>query len=362
MKYKKYLLEAAGEASTTTRLQECLHCLFFAARQKKTKITADVLNDPSFLESAYNAYCSIDTPFGDLVKFAQSKPDWVDSVVKSTTVLFDSKWLKGKYVFHRGDAFMRSIYQQYKRLAKQEGIKMGDDKWNPGDVWASKGSVKIPDFDSLGDYNKFIADSLHGGKLIGISLKKIAKSGKGKVILEGDPSAIPEKVKFVGVKKPRKVFPTGIMLMVDSKRGINLRSFRISHQADITGEITVAGGGARHGKVPSNYLNKVISDYSIPQISKGKISKMSDEDLINKVIELWMQNGYFFSDDQVNAGWAKRENDIQDRTGYWQSIIHALEFGAFLTSHKSVANKIVNYMWKGAKSESENSSQFIKVY
>ena len=34
----------------------------------------------------------------------------------------------------------------------------------------------------------------------------------------------------------------------------------------------------------------------------------------------------------------------------------------FMTSHKSVASKIMDYWYKGAKSATAESSQFIKVY
>ena len=53
---------------------------------------------------------------------------------------------------------------------------------------------------------------------------------------------------------------------------------------------------------------------------------------------------------------------MQDEVGYWQSIIHALELGAFLNTHKGVAQDIVHNFYIGASSAGGLSSEFIKVY
>lgn len=369
MKFNYYLNEAAA-GSATTRLQEGLHCILFGAKQKRKKLDMSVFDDPAFLESAYNTYCSVDAPFAELYNFGVAEPGWAQSIIKATNVLFASDWMKGKYTFHRNDAYMNSIYQQFQRLAKQDGVKMGNDKWNPGDVWASKG-MKIPQFDSLAEYNSFIAKNLHNGKLLGISLKKIAKNDKGKVVLEGDPAAEVKSVKFEGVKKPKLIFPTGTSIMIGGKYTINFRSFSISKNAKITGEIVKAGGGARHGKVPAGDKMKMINEYNIPQTPKQTLSKKSDAMLKNMVVDLWKQSGYSFSQKEIEASWEKKitkegwmpeSKKEQNRTGYWQSVINSLEIAAFLSAHKTVAHKIVDFWYKGAKSTGGSSSQFIKVY
>ena len=364
MRFKNNLYEQLNEAaagSAATRLQEGLHCIYFGAKQKK-KIDSSTIQDVDFLESAYNTHCSVDAPFGELYAFGMKEPSWVDSILKATNALFDSGWMKGKYTFHRNDAYMNSIYAQFQRLKKQEKISIANDKWNPGDVWASKG-VAITAFDNLASYNAWIAEMLHSGKLIGISLKKVAKSGSAKVVLEGEPGVKIKKVKFAGVKKPREIYPTGIVLLTDGNYGINFRSFRISKQADITGEILMTkGAGARHGKVPSSSFKEMVKKYNIPQIQKSAINKMSDRDLYNIVLELWADTGNVFPESEIDKSMEKRKGKIADRVGYWQSIIHALEIASFMTSNGSVANEVMNNWFQGAKSVGGLSSQFIKVY
>lgn len=365
MRFKRDIFNRLNEAaagSATTRLQEGLHCVVFGAKQKRKKLDASVFNDPDLLESAYNTYCSVDAPFGELYAFGQKEPSWVTSIMEATRVLFESGWLKGKYTFHRNDAYMNAIYAQFNSLKKYEDVKMGNDKWNPGDVWASKGNVPIPEVDSLAEYNAWVAEMLHSGKLIAISLKKI--KGNGTVTLEGDPATEDTKTKrkFMGVKKPRNIYPTGVMLMADKNAAINFRSFRVSKEADVTGEVLKAGTGARHGKVPAERKKEMIKKYNIPQMTKAKIAKSSDEDLQNYVLELWMDVGYVFSEADIAKYIKQRSKKISNRTGYWQSVIHALEIGAFMTAHKSVANTIMDYWYKGASSTTADSSQFIKVY
>jgi len=365
MRFKNNLYQQLNESaagSATTRLQEGLHCVLFGAKQKRSKLDISIFDDPDLLESAYNTYCSVDAPFGELYAFGQKETSWAESILKATDALFASGWLKGKYTFHRGDAYMNSIYEQFNVLKKKDDIKIANDKWNPGDIWASKG-VAIPAFDNLASYNAWIGEMLHSGKLIGISLKKVAKSGSAKVVLEGEPGVKIKKIKFTGVKKPKEIYPTGIVLLTDGDYGINFRSFRISKQADITGEILVLkGGGARHGKVPSSSLKEMIKKYNIPQMQKSAISKMSDKDLYNIVLELWANTGNVFPKNEIDKSIEKRKGKIQDRVGYWQSIIHALEIASFMSSNTSVSNEIMNTWFQGAKSVGGSSSQFIKVY
>jgi len=356
-------LNEAAAGSATTRLQEGLHCVLFGTKQKRKKLDMSVFNDPDLLESAYKTYCSVDAPFGELYAFGQKEPSWAESILKATDALFASGWMKGKYTYHRNDAYMNSIYGQFQALKKYEDIKIGNDKWNPGDVWASKGNVPIPEVDSLAEYNAWVGEMLHKGKLIAISLKKVAKSGSAKVVLEGEPGVKIKKVKFAGVKKPREIYPTGIVLLTDGNYGINFRSFRISKQADITGEILMTkGAGARHGKVPSSSFKEMVKKYNIPQIKKSAINKMSDRDLYNVVLELWADTGNVFPESEIDKSIKKRKGKIQDRVGYWQSIIHSLEIAAFMSSHGSVANEVMNTWFQGAKSVGGLSSQFIKVY
>lgn len=347
-------------ASATTRLQECLHAVGYAMRQtKKRDITFDDLFDVDLFGKAYDKYCEVDMNDAELFTFIGS-PTWADSVIESTNAAKKSGYLKkNTYVYHRGSVFMHSIYQQASILMKKEGVKMAGDKWNPSDIWASTIN-SIPNFGTLAEYNEWISKMLHNGKLVGISLKKI--KGKAKVTLQS-PSNKPEKVGFGSINPPREFLPTGVRIRTSKpKTMINFRSFRISHQADIQGEIIVQGGVARHGKVPSSLYRNLVKEYNIPQIDKARIEKSSDSQLVRAAQNLWKQIGVKVSNSQMEEAWQKRKNEIQDRTGYWQSILHSLELAAYLNNNRGKADDIIGKFFTGGSSVSEWSSEYIKVY
>jgi len=361
MRLNSYIrLDEAKNDSKRTRLQECLHCVIFGIGQKKKKLTEEIWTMPDLLQNSYDRYCSMDTTFDELYTWIQDEPKWRTSIIKVSNILASSGWLKGgNYKFHRNDAFMNSIYSMFQKIAQTEGVKLNNDKWNPSDIWASKGSVAIPNSNNLEEYNKFIFDSMNKGNLVGISLKMVA--GSPKLVIQ-TPSDAPEPMKYKSIKKPTTMFPTGITIeLKKAGHGINYRSFRVSKQAFITGELVIKGTGARHGKVASNVTKKIIKDYNIPQMSKSRIDSMSDEELQLAAIELWADCGHVFSTENMEKRWEKRSGDIQDRTGYWMSLINSLELGAYV-NRSSAANNIVNVMWKSGKSASASSSAFIKIY
>lgn len=377
MRLNKFLrLDEAGNQTLRTRMQENLHCIAFGIGKKK--ITEEIWEMPDLLEKSYNSSCSLDTPFGELYAWIQNEPIWRESIVKASNLFHNSEWVKGKYKYHRNDAFMNSIYAEFQRLAKMEGIELNNDKWNPADIWASKGSIKIPSVSNVMEYNKWIYDSLHSGKLIGVSLKQI--TGKGKVILQSS-SEPQEPMKFKAIKNPQRdenskvgkktMFPTGITIQLSKPGyGINVRSFNIPKAAPIRGENVVEKSKARHGKTKAKLIKDIIRDYNIPQMSMEKIKSMTEDDLQNAVIELWADNGYVFSSKQMEQDWDKAEKEIEKRIGkygdigrigYWRSIINALQFGAGI-ANSSAADDIVNAMWQSGKSADVNSSAFIKIY
>ena len=364
MRLNRYLIT---EASDRTALQEGLHCIGFGIGQviRKKTITMEDLQNAELFHEAYQKFCNIDVSDDLLWNFNTNEEGWRKSVVSAVNTVRVSDWLKGyKYKFYRGTALMNQIYEQYNKLKKAEEIKLANDKWNPSDIWASIIST-IPDHGNISELNKFISDKLKIRSLVGISLKKVGKSPK--VVWQG-PSEKPEIIGYKIIKKPKEIFPTGMVIQTD--KGpimINFRSFRISQQADITGEIIQKGGSARHGKVPSSVKRDMLNQYRIPQMPKSKIKNLVGQEaigeLIGMAVELWKQCGYNFPPAKIEKDWKVRlTKGIQDDVGYWQSILHALELGAFLNTHKSVADDIVHNFYIGASSASKISSEFIKVY
>lgn len=372
-RFNDFLKEAA-EASNTTRLQESLHCVALGIAQKKKNITVTDLMNGKLFGMSFDKFCRVDASQNELYEFAENNESWAASVVKAANALKATKFLKrNDYKFYRGTGFMNLVYAEFSRLKKIDGVKLNNDKWNPGDIWASVDEV-LPNFEHLAELNQYISKNIKKGFTVPISLKKVGKSAK--VTHEGTGKEEIEIVGYKVIKKPKDIYPTGMVVITTKENiGINFRSFRISKQADVGGEIVMKGGTARHGKVPSASKKEMIDKYKIPQMPKSRIQQYSDEGvrkLIKMVTDLWKQCGYKFSKSEIEKNIEQRINrkgevidkkgNVIDATGYWQSILHSLEIGAFLNTHRGVADEIVNAWIQGGASSSDYSSEFIKVY
>jgi len=358
MRFLDYLNERAS-ASRDTVLQESLHCVAFSIAQiKGGNISEQDLLNVELFDSAYKKFCKVDIGMNDIYQFAEAQKSWRISVVNACNVFINSRYCKYKnYMYYRGKGIMEEVYNQFRQLSAKEGIKLQGDKWNPGDIWASK-ITSLPEFHYVSELNEFIDKSLKNGSLMGISLKKT--KGMPKIELVGKESSGPA-YSYNGIKKgsPEN---TGIEIFIDKEGSVfNVRSFRISEDASIQAEIL--GVSARHGKKsPLNWIN----EYKIPQMNIQKIRKEVSEGnisfFIKYIVDLWKDIGYSYSYNIVEKGVMRQlEKYKGQETGYFRSIINSLEFGAFLNKNKGIADKIINEIVMAASSKSDISSTHLKI-
>lgn len=351
---KVFISEASATARTA--LQESLHCVGIGIYQSKGILTEQKLLDPKLFNASFKNYCSIGgVSENSIYEFAKSEPSWVTSVVNNVNALMKSGYTNGKYICHRGDAFMKSIYDQAKSLMRVSGYsRVGEDKWNPGDIWLSKIKT-IEHFEDIVEYNDWISKKLKGGILLGVSLKK--SSGTAKVVYI-DQGVKKPFLRFRGVKKPSGPFNVGIE--IESNKGffINIRSFNMPKGDKIQTEILVPKGAARHGKAPTSFLER---EYGITLTPKSKIPDIESSKKL--VQQLWNDNGYIFTDKQIDDDWNKRRaNSGIDHKNYFRGIINALEMGAWLTQNRSSAGISITKLYRYGASLSDFSSDFLKVY
>ena len=84
--------------------------------------------------------------------------------------------------FHRDDSLMKAIYSAKNTAFKNNDFKpLPDDKWNPGDIWAADSdfSVKEISTTTVEGMNDDILDLYLQKRLVGVSLKKVAKGAQG---------------------------------------------------------------------------------------------------------------------------------------------------------------------------------------
>src|SRR6056300_1884376 len=182
----------SGGGADDTKYTESLQCYYcsYAFNIIKKKINGSDKPTDAQLKAA-GAYAHTDVTLADCL--AKGPPNWIETEVyiKTANKLFDEMTFDKLPVhFHRGSAFMKGVYAAYKDCkAKDQANEntqapgsFSDDKWNPGDIWASTFSTTSTPLaaytDSWGTLNSKVLE-LGGGstkrnvKLLGITLKKV---------------------------------------------------------------------------------------------------------------------------------------------------------------------------------------------
>ena len=115
-------------------------------------------------------------------------PSWHWSSYWTTKILMKKGYIKSGMTMHRGSDVMKKIYALKNIAFKNSGIiKLTDDKWNPGDIWAVARGVNVDttlSSDSVVELNADLVQSFDDRKIVGISLKKIQTEAGIKVVEE----------------------------------------------------------------------------------------------------------------------------------------------------------------------------------
>ena len=185
----------ADDTKWTESLQ-CYYCsyVFNIAKKKVASASdADLKKSEKFVLAPSLKDC-----------LAKGPAEWVatDVYIKSANILFEKfgNKMKAPVYFHRGSRFMENLYEAKKathKLDKKSGAQQApgsfsNDKWNPGDIWASTTPpLSTPlkeNTSSWGELNAEVYRLASKGMLLGISLKKVAKDSKAKLTEYGSPN------------------------------------------------------------------------------------------------------------------------------------------------------------------------------
>lgn len=361
MRLTNYLHE--GRGSKQTELAESAQCIGIGISQLKG---GKLIEKDFTKQNIKNAmkYVDIDVDPKNAIQFIQENNSWMQSTINVVDVLFSKKILKRRnYICHRGSSFMSSIYNRFKELKKDAAKIVGridNDKWNPGDIWLSTLN-KIPQFENLADYNKWISEKFESGELIAISLKKASRPNPPIKIYNKFDEEIPTDIDFKSIKFPKDPFSSTGMTVDTTHGKIVFRTFTINQNGDVRGEI--AGEEAAGGKVSTTlinyYLNKFIGQ---TMIKKADILKMSQKKKISMLKSLYKSIGISYSNDMYEVGGPEKTSNID---GWWISKLQSLDICKHLYNNKEDANTIITYLFLYASSQGLpgvfKSSQFIKV-
>ena len=199
-KYRIYF-KKSGKQTPPTEEDESLVCYCLSARQKKGKaITAQDLT------GTFDDVHASKT----LEECIERLPDdWLDSAIDRANGLFKSDFApkRGSH-FHRGSQLVDDLGEVFKKVRKtyMDGkfTNLNINKWNPSDIWISKGMVKFnkDNYEEVAQINQELEKRFDDRTFYGVSLKK----STGDVTYEHVPSAIewPQedkpKVKVTGTK------------------------------------------------------------------------------------------------------------------------------------------------------------------
>jgi len=336
--------KGSGAGSAQTGIQESSQCAVSALVQKMGKITSEDLT-PENIKSVSG---DIDTTssIDEIIEFIMSREDFHNTFINTGELL--NQDLGGGFDFHRGSDFVKTIYDAWDKIRKENKWTIKDDKWNPSDIWAVKSTNITFNDDNIEVLNNQILDLFEKKQLVGISLKKLGPNPKLTTPILNTPT---EEILY----SSSKVSPNSKDAYIFRSDGSNmqLRSFKnnaTSFQGELTGK--TAKQGKIGGGIIQNFFNKQGIDIPSSNFARNKAINL-EKDFIDEFILLADKYGGF----DIN------EEELKEKSTDWiyskyqaLSIIKAIE-----ENDKDKVNKALADIFGYAKSTSSISSIYLKV-
>jgi hypothetical protein len=353
---------ASGAGSEITALAESLQAYACATRQYLGKDLTSVTDISD--KTIKDAEC--DRTLDQCIDGLNAQ--WFHSVVVTANkIAKDFRINKSSnYMYYRGGDLVASIYSEFSNFRKQSGI-VGDDKWNPADIWMAKKGFKFKsDWPSLEDYNRYIYDNYHDKELIGISLKLVPKGdATSKVYNDGMPiTAKYENIKINPI--PIESKDVYIQFKTDgNKTGeIQLRNFS-SRPVPSSWQGEIKGKTAAGGKIGGGLLIKAAQESGVPNSKLTQPSSFSSsidkpsEQLIKEFVDMFCSLANI-----TNAAEKKRIMQLvkikqkEDKTWWLSKYLGVAYCYAILNSGK--VDDVTKWLYGYGSSATKNSSIFIK--
>ena len=283
----------SGAGAAETKKFECGQAVYAAiAFMKGSKITSADFNEEN-IRSASSMYDIDDT----IANIKTLSDDWHESCVKGANELWEKfSGLKNKGVkFHRGGAEVKYIEDAFKRVKKEEKVRIDINKWSPADIYVTTKNYKhkcLDEENTLRGLNQCMMHRLigegQGPIMFGVSLKKI--TGKAKLSTKNvDPKTAVDHIFKDFYRKG--VNSADLYMRFKSNAEIQFRSF--DGPKALTGwQGEVKGASANQGKVGLGSLNLILKLHDLDQIpdvrpilSRGGAARQTLESNVEKLIE-----------------------------------------------------------------------------
>ena len=275
LRYKLQGNKGSGGGAEATKLTESAQCLYAAiafglGREiKSNDITPSNVKKYSYL-------FDIDETNERILK--ELPDEWIDSSLLGANKLFQKFKGKGNYVFHRGSSAVARIEAAFKRVSKNENVRININKWNPSDIWMISEEFSFSFFDkenTILGLNQVIQEKLENNILIGVSLKKIV--GNVRISVKNIFRDMKTCKYYDGYEYSKKSIDGYILLTGGTK--IQYRSFGAGD--GLTGwQGEVKGANANQGKIslgPTNLILKNHGQKTIPTDAAKRVRNEPDE-------------------------------------------------------------------------------------
>ena len=275
LRYKLQGNKGSGGGAEATKLTESAQCLYAAiafglGREiKSNDITPSNVKKYSYL-------FDIDETNERILK--ELPDEWIDSSLLGANKLFQKFKGKGNYVFHRGSSAVARIEAAFKRVSKNENVRININKWNPSDIWMISEEFSFSFFDkenTILGLNQVIQEKLENNILIGVSLKKIV--GNVRISVKNIFRDMKTCKYYDGYEYSKKSIDGYILLTGGTK--IQYRSFGAGD--GLTGwQGEVKGANANQGKIslgPTNLILKNHVQKTIPTDAAKRVRNEPDK-------------------------------------------------------------------------------------
>ena len=283
----------SGGGADTTTLAESAACIATAwlihKRKDLTESDLSTQTGQKYIKDTLDRFVDLgpkDTKQGiqEVIDFLINDPDWLSTSVRTAKKIKSVLKLNASHHFHRNSQFMNNIYTEaagHLKKLNNVGIRIGGDKWNPGDIWIAKGSGNegFSATKDLSDLNKEVLEKFQAANIMGVSLKKLPKVGEATLTVYNLPDQ-QRHFEFKEIKKPAGALMDSKDTYIVTKEGKEIQIRTFDTNADIQCEIkggVAAGGKAGFGvtayainKITGKELERYKEIYEWPESTKAK--------------------------------------------------------------------------------------------
>jgi hypothetical protein len=382
LKVKEFTGQGSGAGAANTKLNEASVCLWAAVYQEAREASSDVVSRLA-KNSKVSNYYDVDEDVDKMIE--QTDKAWLKHYTNVAEHLFNEVLDNKKYIFHRGSAVVRELYNKFNQLNRLLPEPFANaNKWNPADIWAMSEELSESEFlgrikaaPNLMGLNNILVELYKSKDFVGVSLKKTERtvhSTEYNIDLVKPQATLLSIVPGAGRKGifAKDVYVKGAYSQQAGKGEepyvIQFRSF--NPWSDFQGEIK--GKAAALGKVAHGVLNRILSKNGVETLPDLQYVRnlaadnKKNIDLLKEIFNGFVSLGGPLQDvknvqEFIESVQSPDKNIVSE--DYVFSKYFGIRFLQTLSSqNEKTKNKIMTDIIGYALSSSDSSGPFVKVH